>query len=230
MNYEIVKSKPLLDDFIRWLPDLKQNETYYCCLFARSKYAINNDISHIKSDKAQLKRFTSSKDLLYYKIKQLECELGSYRQKGNVVPQECLALYITVNPRDMLKATRTGLIKLANLLGVDYNGHNPHQEIMSEIQKAKSRTVYVDFDFDGCSALHVKKQIFHNDILNQGSFRLLETRGGCHVLVNIESVSPQYRKSFYNKLSALDGCDQTGDVMIPVVGCTQGNFVPNFYM
>jgi hypothetical protein len=139
MNYQIVKDEKLLKDFIDWLPELAPQERYYLCLFARNKYC--KELTHIKSDKAQLKRFVTDKERMFQKIKQLEIEVGGYKQKHMDVPEEALALYITPNPRDMFKATVNTMVKLAQSIRDQNISMNPHQEAMSEIQKAKSRTL-----------------------------------------------------------------------------------------
>jgi hypothetical protein len=233
MNYEVIKDEKLLRDFIEWLPDTTASEQYYVCLFARSKYC--KDITHIKSDKAQLKRFTSTKERLFDKIRQLECPLGSYKQyktgKGETIdiPQEALALYITPNPRDLWKATKASIYKLLNCIDSTNVNVNPHAEVMSEIQKAKGKTRYVHFDFDNTDPVLLNQEI--GDVcryVNTEALTLLKTRGGIHVLVDPTKVDMAHRHTWHQKISNIASVDQTGDNMIPVVGCTQGNYIPHF--
>ena len=223
MNYKIIQDEVLLHNFINWLPELQQGETYYVTLFARKKYAPN---SGLKSDKSQLKRFTSSKEHLFSKIKQLECSIGAYTFDGNPIPQESLALYISVNPRNLVRATKNSLVKFAELIISENKGYNPHQEVLSEIQKACSRKIYSDFDFDGVSIEEVKAKI--EGKINPECLTYLKTRGGFHLLVKHDKISKEFGKSWYNTLSSLEGVDMKGDNIVPVPGCSQGGFVPHF--
>lgn len=225
MNYKIIKDEKLLKEFIEWLPVLEPHEKYYMCLFARSKYC--KDIVHIKSDKAQLKRFVTDKKRMYEKIKQLEVEIGAYKQKDIGIPEEALALYITPNPRNMWKASVNTMVKLAQAIRDENILMSPHQEALSEVQKAKSRTCFVDFDFDMESDKFPTKAELA-DHINPEACTVLRTRGGIHLLVDPKKVSKEYVKKFYQNLSSLAGVDQTGDQMIPVPGCTQGMYIPHF--
>lgn len=232
MNYEIIKDMALLEDFLGFLPDLEPHEQFYVCLFSRSKYCNSiSGITHIKTDKQQLKRFTATKENLIQKIQQLECPLGTYYQKQIQIPQESLALYINPNPRDFIKATRNGLIRFAHLMAEQYNAnrYNPHQEIMSEIQKAKSRMVYFDMDIDNVTIdeLPLIKTLV-NPCINMDAVSFLQTRGGFHVLVKLENIDKQYSKTWYNGLASALRIDIKGDCMMPIPGCTQGNFTPKF--
>ena len=230
MFYKIVKDEKLLKEFIDWLPELKPTEKYYMCLFARNKYC--KELTHIKSDKAQLKRFVTDKERMFQKIKQLEIQLGWYLQKETPVPQAALALYITPNPRDMKKAAVNTMVKLAHCFRDQNDLLNVHQEALSEIQRAKSRTCWVDFDIDykgetGNYGPFLNEWV--RDRVGYGSkYKILDTRGGFHVLVDPSSIDSEYKATWYQALSKNQYVDQTGDNMIPVPGCTQGDFTPHF--
>lgn len=239
MNYQVIVNEQELTNFIAWLPELQDHETFYCCLFARSKYT--KHIAHLRSDKAQLKRFTSNKERLLSKIKQLECSVGAYTTKevggGQVpVPQEALALYITINPRDMVKANANSVKKLLDLALRTYNGFHPYQEVMSEIQKAKSRSVFVSFDFDivkdGSTWNNVWLDICSK--LNPDAVDVVETRGGYHVLVSVDKVDKRFERTWYNHVSSIlatysSDQDNRGDIMLPVPGTYQGGFSPKMF-
>jgi hypothetical protein len=223
-HYQIIKDEQLLADFLKWLPELREHEIFYVALFARKKYCV--EIKHIHTDKAQCKRFTSYKGRLIEKIRQLESPLGSYSIKGVTIPQEALALYISVNPRDLREATKNGLIKLAQLITQDYNGYNPHQEIMSEIHKACSRKIWFDFDFDGVELASTLDGV--SRIVNIDCVKVLKTHSGFHLLLNLKSIHEQFEKTWYREMSKLPGIDVRGDNLIPIAGCVQGTFTPHF--
>ncbi|RYU96773.1 hypothetical protein [Emticicia agri] len=221
MNYQIIRNEELFLNFIDWLPELKRNETYYVSLLARNKYH-----QAVGSDKAQVKRFTATKDFIYDKVKQLECELGTYKYKGVGIPQEALALYISVNPRDMEKACKNSLIRFAELITKEYNGYNPHQEVLSEIQKSCSRKVYFDLDFDKVAITETLTEV--KQYINEDCLTVLRTRGGFHLLVEVAKIDKQYTRTWHQSLTKIEGCDIKGDNLIPVPGCTQGDFTPYF--
>ncbi len=224
MNYKIIQDENKFNEFINWLPELEKGEAFYFSLFARKKYCQNNEI---KLDKCQIKRgLATNKEWLYDKIKQLEVEVGSYKSHGVAIPQEALALYITINPRSLIKATKNSLIKFANLITKEYDGYNPQAIVMSEIQTAGSRRIYMDLDFDNISINDVLSKIDATK-LNQDCLTFVETRGGCHLLIKLDDIKPEFKKSWYQHLTSIEGCDMRGtDSLLNVVGCCQGGFTP----
>lgn len=224
MTYKIIHDEDALDAFIDWLPDLLPNEVFYACLFARKKYS--PELVH-SSDKTQLKRFTATKATLKDKIRQLECVLGVYRLKDRDVPQEALVLYINPNPRDLVKASFEAIKELTTALQNKAVGFNPHQEVMSCIQRAKSRTVWFDVDIDLVSGVEdVLGQVCR--VVNRNALTFVRTRGGVHVLVEVNKIEESYKRTWHKEIHKLEGVDRTSDQLLPVVGCCQGGFVPYF--
>lgn len=221
-NYKIIIDEDRLKNFIEWLPEHKINEQYYWCLMARRKYSTSTP--WIKSDKQQLKRGTSTKERLFDKIAQLECKLGAYKSNDIEIPQEALALYISVNPRDLYKATLRSIGHLAKIIECNGQNSNPHQEVLSEIQKTTGTKKYIIFDIDDKDETVLNTCI---DIVS-GNLDVIETRGGYHLFVHKDKIDKIEDKQWYKKIAAYS--DQINDIMTPVVGCTQGNFMPKIIM
>lgn len=231
MNYKIIADLTLLTEFVNMLEDCKPNEQYYVTLFARAKYLRNTEYEGlIKSDKSALKSFTSIKESLIDKIKQLECEIGTYKdwKTKNPIPQESLALYITFNPRDLRKAGH----ELAQSLNKDIlNGKNvnPHKEALKFIQCSSSKRKWYDFDLD-IKDIELAMKVC--SFLNPEATEILQTRGGYHILINLSKIKDEYKKTWFKSIKDLGIIDQKfekdKDIMTPVPGTYQGGFIPHF--
>jgi len=237
--HQIIRDENLLLKFIDWLPILEKDEVYFLCLQARKKY-----MPSLKAkDKTQLKRFVSTKERLFEKIRQLECAFGAYQtDDGDIITDNGIALYITTNPRDMRKATFASIKSLVGLIESNdqQRNLNPHSEVLSQIHKSKSRSAFLHFDID----IPVGDESDRNaakcclsideicqktaDIVGSKAFDVIITRGGYHVLLRPELVTSKI-KNWYCALQSVLNCDQSGDLMVPVVGCCQGGFTPHFY-
>lgn len=96
---------------------------------------------------------------------------------------------------------------------------------MTAIHRSKSRTCFVHFDIDGQDAETVR--YYADLIVGKEAITVVQTRGGAHLLIKPELVKGE--KNWYKKITEELNCDQTGDLMLPIVGCCQGNFTPRFY-
>ncbi len=219
MNYEIIKDPGELENFINnFLPNLEANEVFYLSLFARSKYS-----KDYKADN-QLVRFTSNKEDLYEKIRRLEAPIGSFVRDGIAVPQEALALYITINPRSIIKANKNLLVELATLCADGKFNVSPISLATTAVHNALSRKIFIDFDYDS-KDVNILKEVFN--ILPAGTYKSLETKGGYHVLATLDLI--KHVPDWYKRMAALPNCDVKGsNTLTPVPGCTQGDYCPHF--
>jgi hypothetical protein len=216
MNYKIIQNEQALKEFIDSLPNLQNTERFYVALIARKKYC-----SLVQNNNQMLRREIVRKDNFIDRLKQWETPLGSYKCKGGEVPQTALACYVNMNPRCLEKAGKKLLITLAGLVTVPYNNYNPYKESLNAIQTAKSRGIYITFDFDQETEPNLE------GLINPDSVRVLKTRGGFDVIVILDKVDPKYKKTWHKNISAL-GVDASGDMLTVIPGTCQGGFVPYF--
>jgi len=233
MNYQIIKCEETFNNFLEWLPELEDGQKYYFSLFARKKFGATEGL---KADKGQLKRGTASKEQLYSKIKKLEVELGSYEVDDIKVNQNSLALYITPNPRDMHKAGLKTAKEIISMVADGKTIYNPQSISLNQIQVTGIRK-YFDIDLDlkegkELSHLNLYNLFLENELINEESVRnnIIKTRGGYHVLVELDKINDRFKKSWYNNFSQLKDdrftITMNGDNMIPMPGCVQSDFTP----
>jgi hypothetical protein len=220
---ELIKDLQKLKEFINWLPDINAGECYYVSLFARKKYDVTG---LIKSDKSQLKRLTSSKELLIQKISQLEIS-GNYYMDNKPIDESALALYISINPRSFEKAGKNLLIELANKITEPYSNWNPQSLALNSIHKSPSKKRFFDFDFDNISLEELQPLVLN--LINADAVTFLQTRGGVHVLIHLDKIGKDYVKTWYQSISKIKECDISGDNLVPIPGCVQGGFVPKLF-
>ena len=200
--YSIITDERALDDFLATLPPILPHEVFYACLFSRAKYG---------GDESQLARITARSPAdLKQRLRCLECPLGSYS-----CPQESLAVYMTLNPHSLIKASRALLADLVTRIDGVFN---PVSLAYTAIHRSTERKFYMDFDFDVETLPAID--------LPAGSYRRLKTRGGYHVIVDLERITDT--GNWYAKIVAL-GPDVRGtNCLTPIPGCTQGGFTPYF--
>ena len=181
----------------------------------------------IKSDRAQIKRALASKNRIKDKIKQLETSIGSYKFDDIGIPEESLALYISVNPRDLHKAGLKMLKEISNKL---YNNDmiNPYTLSLNCVQTTASKRKYFDVDVDNKGGFNAYKKAINEikEIIGD-NFESIITRGGIHILINIQNNLPE---NWYPKIKNLT-CEEfdimmNGDGLTPIPGCRQGDFSP----
>lgn len=264
--YRIVRDYKELEKFVNSLPDLGENYKYYISLFARKKYGGTVGLT---SDKCQLKRCVATKDRIIQKLKQMEIPLGAYTFQGKqgeeevVVGQQSLVVYISANPRDMYKAAGAAakktvantvdvLSKILSLDGKDINEvklknilkelkGNPQAEALSQIQ-VHGKKIWFNVDIDVVEGQTLSEQGLMEwllTVINIDACKIIKTRGGYHVLVNLNSISKQFKSYWYNnfvlglthderlerdKIFTVDM--KNGDGMLPIPGCVQSEFTP----
>lgn len=240
-TYKIITDEEEFDKFVEFLPQLEEHEAYYIALQGRAKYLRGTPLEGLlKGDKSQLKRaVTTNKSLIKNKVRQMETVIGTYNvtDGGVAMPQEALALYITVNPRDLRLAGHRMVVDCNNAL---YNNTflNPYTQSLKLIQNSKSKSRYLEYDFD-VNKKEIPLDALIAELAEQSNlpyavFKAVETRGGYHVFldtVHLKTLRVNWNKKFlevYHKYST--DTENKGTNLTPVPGSYQGGFTPRLFV
>jgi len=189
-----------------------------------------------------MKRVTATKDRIIQKIRQMECQVGSYTthtKDNDPILQDNLCIYITPNPRDLVKASLVLMKDIADRLISKDTNYNPQSMALNAIQITTSRKIYFDIDLDfsrGQDFRDYDINSFKNDLsalINIDCATLIRTNGGLHCLIELESIAKEYQKNWHRNISQMNCAFYTvtmnSDNIIPIPGCVQGkDFSPYF--
>jgi len=114
--------------------------------------------------------------------------------------------------------------------------YNPQSVALNQIQVTGVKK-YFDIDLDlkegkELSHLDLWNIILDGNLINSTAVKgnIVRTRGGYHILVELDKISEQYKKSWFTNFSQLKDDRFTimmnSDNMTPVPGCIQSDFVP----
>jgi hypothetical protein len=232
--YRTIVDRDVLEDFIEnFLPDLEEGQKYFLSVFARKKYVDSTEHPDFtgnvgsKNGSSQIRSFASSKERIINRLEECQCVVGGFvTRKGLPIPPEAIAVYIHPNPRDVFKATLKSIGVFADIAVTQDKHFNPVSKLNSIIQSTSiAKKPFVIFDVDEKNEDTLTKI---NEIVDNRA-SILETRGGYHVIVRREDIKNHVEKHdrmWHNKLVKMS--DQVGDIMIPVPGTHQGDFVPKF--
>lgn len=245
MTYQIINDPEQLRAFIDLLPEVKKPQAYYVFLAARKKYLpepVEGFPSQLRVNVA-----VCSKKHIYNSIELFEVKQGAYRyynkvlKQEQVVPTESLVVYMRPTPRDLNKAAYLTANSINKAL-YEQKSIDPIKEAYSavhstRIPKSKADKIFVDLEVDIKEVdLGVLDHIFPK-VPEDPCYRVIETRGGYHILINSEKASTQIEeynkkagyslsKNWYLKVREALPVDSSGDQELPVPGATQGGFVP----
>lgn len=223
-TYKVITDLDALNDFIAWLPDLEKGECYYGALLARNKYTKDLGIGTFNSDRHQCGRFLSLKQHIANRIWRMEAPMGSYTVKGFTVPQEALAFYLNINPRNHVRAQPTLIRSVTESVLSRRDRVELVEDATSAVRKTIGRKIFVDIDVDGTGIDEILKHI--KGVVNVDAVMVVQTRGGFHIVFRTDLVEAKYRKSWYPTMMKLAGVDVVGDTLLPVPGTIQGGFTP----
>jgi len=238
---QLILNEEALDQFCtEVLPELTMHECFFIMLAARNKYLTEEQKTQYQLRKGSdmlcrvLCKSNNFKDVKRAILKMTPVE-GLYTDStGKDIPHNAYVVFITPNPRGTLKAVPNVVNHLVGYLVNQGNPVNMDNAVYSEIHKSCSRKKYFDIDVDfhtDDDLTYLVQEILN--ILKRSRTKIVKTRGGVHILLDLETIDPEIEKTWYKSFIDLrldpkykSAIELISDSMVPVPGCTQGGLHP----
>ena len=248
--YNLVREPEEVKKFLKFLPEHLKNECLTVALFFRKKYVRDNpEYSHLSlsNDDGCWDRTIVSSTLrdketdflakVFRSILRYNCPIGAYvDRKEQPIPEGAISLYMSINPRCAIKGAKELMNELTRDCFLPSSSETPFvgnlvSRAKTKVQKNVSRKLIADIDID------VKDETILNrfrDLVSLWDSEVcaIETRGGYHVLCDIQKMSRENPKWFVDiKKYADEFRDKDGkelvefktDTLSPIPGTLQGN-------
>ncbi|AUR92316.1 hypothetical protein NVP1170O_203 [Vibrio phage 1.170.O._10N.261.52.C3] len=222
-NYSIISDIGEIERFVEQLVE----GHYIVQLVIRNKYAsypVSKNYNVLRKELLPVRKIISF-------VKSLECPLGSYStHKGYEINDNTgFAVYISANPINLEKGYKLLTTSLTDML---INGktlpRHPEEYLLTNMFKCNYRHILdVEFDSDGVYTREDIKDYVKGVLGEDVSYNFVNTRGGVHTLIKIDTIPKKYRG--LEELYLHPCCDIKGSQMSHVLaGTFQGGYPVTF--
>ena len=193
----LIKDKEQFNKFVEILPDLKNDEVYFISLSARNKYLTTEEREFYGLGRTEMfsRAIIRRKEDFEYTLSKLESSLQYKLTKTKQnIPEKALVVYININPSSMIKAYFALMnemnkelhditFALQNNKIPNYSGiHLLDRKLMNCIQRARSRKVFIDIDFD-TQRFQICDTFLKVLTLRNVDHHRIKTKSGFHILI-----------------------------------------------
>jgi hypothetical protein len=249
MNKTLIHNHKELENFLKLIPNTKNDELYLISLSARSKYLIDDErkkyqFSHDEMFGREF-LYNLNIDTVEYILTKMYHTLQYRKTKtGEFYPPHATIVYFNLNPTSAINAYLSFQEKMNQEVKLYINSLNKNNQInmhyerfkrgmdiyKSELQKNITRN-FIDIDFDTKDFSYVERFIQY--LKSKSCFYfVIETKSGFHVSIRKDSIGKGNK--FYMEIgklhTELKRKDPTKEIvlnkngMIPLPGTLQGGF------
>ncbi len=245
MNYQLIHYEKQVQEFVDFLPDLKDNEGYFLILIARKKWYPEGGIPSA----LKLKRETvNCKSKIISTIRQWEVAEGMYKYDELPINLMNLGVYIGFNPKNQYNACFELINRCLGSIKTDEKNINIKSMANDVIQCSNGTSNFIDIDVDIKEGEQNNTIVAYiKSIINEQFLTFIRTSGGFHCLIRLPKtdsfihtgegepdkvISPNYGNKWYMELKKHPFKSDLNIMhhdLLPIVGCNQGKFVPHFF-